>query len=524
MFNHELFAVSLGRALSLLRASPPDPVQQKDAVRAVHALVTLAPVSVRVYDGALSIDDIAIANDLPSTPELVRRMQEHGLAEVTIARGAPPADLLVLLSTLAGDPERMFDAGTIKRHLGRAAAASIVVLPVKAVAEASGRRAASITQAFDLLKREDGAEAGPDARAVPGELPPAEARSAAQRPGVPAVDQRPLKTIAPDSPLGVALEAVRLDPYGEKILDRLAVLGRAIGQAFASQQVEIGAQALAEVVRLEPGAPDGTPRSSYAITLLRTLTREVLTQLARHAADPRLAPIVTPLLHRGGADAFEILLNQLATAESIRERKAYMSVLKEMRSGTESALDMLYHDEWFVVRNVAELVGTLRMEEAVPRLAELLRHQDARVCRAAAVALARIASVATVEPLRQALREGAPELRAVVASNIGGPHARALAMPIVALAGDESDPLVLGEYYRALGRIGTPDAVQALATAAQSAGTLFRRRPAAVRVAAIEALQHAGGSLARRTIEALRKDGDKVVRAAAEKAFATAPK
>ena len=111
-----------------------------------------------------------------------------------------------------------------------------------------------------------------------------------------------------------------------------------------------------------------------------------------------------------------------------------------------------------------------------------------------------------------------PEIQTVASG------ARALAMLLVALSGEETDPAVLAEYYRALGRIGTPEAVRALAQAAQPSGGLLRRRPPAGRVVAIEALGQAGGALALRALEALKKDRDKTVRAAAEKALGTAPK
>lgn len=529
MFNHEIFAVSFGRALALLRAAPPDPAQQKAALRAVHSLTSLASAAVRVYDGTLSIDDVGIADNLPAVPELVRRMRVHGLAEITIARGAPPSDLLVLLRALAGDPERACDAGTVKRRLGKAAAASVVVLPVQALESASGRRAATVTQAFELAALEEAAAARPDASgeapAAPARPPQADEDTAPESPESPNGSWMAPTGVPSDTILGAALQAVTLDPYGLGILDRLAELGGAIAEALANDKVEVAAQALAAAVSLEAGAPDGTPRSSYTITLRRTLTREALTQMAQLVTDPRLAPIVTAVLQRGGEDAVEILLGLLSTAQSIRERKAFMTVLRGMRSGTDRALAMLDHHEWFVVRNVAELVGELRMEEAVPQLAGLLEHRDSRVGRAAAAALAKVGSVATVEPLRRVLREGTPELRAFVASSIGGPHARALAMPLVALLDDETEPVVIAEYHGALGRIGTLEAVQALARAAQASGSLLRRRPsAAVRVAAVEGLRHAGGALALRTLEVLTKDSDKAVRAAAEKALAAAPK
>src|SRR4030042_1830830 len=77
----------------------------------------------------------------------------------------------------------------------------------------------------------------------------------------------------------------------------------------------------------------------------------------------------------------------------------------------------------------------------------------------------------------------------------GGGRARAgLAMPLVSAASSELDPGVLGEYYRALGRIGTPDAVAALVKAAQEAGGLLSRKPVGPRLAAVEALGLAGGA------------------------------
>ena len=530
MFNQEIFALSIARAVALLRAAPPDPTQQKAALRAVHSLTSLASAALRVYDGTLSIDDVGIAADLPSVPELVHRMRLHGLAEITIARGSPPADLMALLRALAADPEDVGDAGTVKRRLGTAAAASIVVLPVKALEAASGRRGETVTQAFESSALEAAAAAAGVA-AAPGAVPaapgsPAEADGRTTPASSEALsdDWIALTGVPADTPLGAALQAVTLDPYGEGVLDRLSELGRAIAGALANDEVEVAARALAAVVGLEPDAPEGTPRSSYVIILRRTLTREALIQMAPLALDQRLAPVVTAVLHRGGGDAAEVLLGLLSSAQSIRERKAFMNFLRGMPSGTERALRMLQHHEWFVVRNVAELVGELRMEEAVPQLAQLLGHRDARVGRAAAAALAKVGSPATVEPLQRVLHEGTAELRAFVASSIGGPRARALAMPLVALADEETEPAVLAEYYRALGRIGTPEAVQALARVAQSAGSLLRRRPSGARVAAVEGLRCAGGPLALRTLEALTKDSDQVVRASAEKALAEVPK
>jgi HEAT repeat protein len=81
---------------------------------------------------------------------------------------------------------------------------------------------------------------------------------------------------------------------------------------------------------------------------------------------------------------------------------------------------------------------------------------------------------------------------------------------------EEEDETVRQELILALRRIGTPDAVQALIKVAQPAGFLFGRKPAALRLAAVEALRVAGTAPALGTLEGLSDDGDKQVRAAAQ--------
>jgi HEAT repeat protein len=149
----------------------------------------------------------------------------------------------------------------------------------------------------------------------------------------------------------------------------------------------------------------------------------------------------------------------------------------------------------------------------VPALGKALRHSDARVQRAAAIALAKIGTPQTVEPLRRALGSGAPELRALIAASIGGAKSRALAMPLVTLAESETNQDVVREYYRALGRIGSPEAVQALANAAAPGGVLVGRKSPALRLAAVEGLRLAGAS---GVLAGLAADGDKAVREAAK--------
>jgi HEAT repeat protein len=561
MFNPEIFAVNFGRTLELLRAPVPNKDQQKACLRAVFALTSLSSASLRLYDGVLSVDDAVIPGDLPFTAGLRFQLEAHSVSEIAIARGANPTELLTLLRALAVDAGGYAPDDGVAERLDAIGASGIAVLATRReVAEASPR-APSVTQAFELAAIEEAMAAGaaayaswPPAAEAPTaapafppvtsapELPsapvftpaasaqvPLEAEASPPASAVPSAPpsavEAPEDLAAPhgvpaDTLIGSALGAVLRNPYGEGILDRLSELAQEIGTTFREGRLELSVQATAALIGLEPAAPEGSARNAYGIVLRRILTSDALKRVAHLLPDPRFTPVATAVMQHGGADGAEVLVDLLSGSEVARERKAYLAALRVIPHGTEAVVQLLSNYQWSVVRNVAELLGEMRVEEAVPSLGGLLAHKEPRVRRAAAVALARIGTVATVEPLRRALREGTPELRGLVAASIGGAHARALALPLVSIAEAEESGDVQAELFRALGRIGSPEAVDALVRAAQPGGRLFGRRPSGSRVAAVEGLRNAGGAAAHRALEGLTADGDKVVREAALRALA----
>jgi HEAT repeat protein len=92
-------------------------------------------------------------------------------------------------------------------------------------------------------------------------------------------------------------------------------------------------------------------------------------------------------------------------------------------------------------------------------------------------------------------------------------------MALVVALEEEKDPEVVRELIFALGRIGSPDAVQALIKIAQPAGKFFGRKPSSLRITAVEALRVAGTPSAMGTLQNLSNDSDKQVRAAAQQAL-----
>ena len=168
---------------------------------------------------------------------------------------------------------------------------------------------------------------------------------------------------------------------------------------------------------------------------------------------------------------------------------------------------------------MADLAGELRIVEAVPTLGKALKHSDDRVRAAVGIALARIGSSTSVPFLRNVLHDDAPNVRAAVFKEVGGRPLSALAMPLVAALAAEEDPLVRAEYLRAMGRIGTPEAVEALKNAAGEKKGILKRKATTDRLAAVEGLALANSSGSVEALQALKAGGAKDVRDAAKKAL-----
>jgi HEAT repeat protein len=312
-----------------------------------------------------------------------------------------------------------------------------------------------------------------------------------------------------------ALEANPLTPHAGEML---SVLNRQVEMVMRQGKIEQAMQIVYSVVRVEQRVEDVAVRRQYGIALRRMITKQMLDGLSKLVQVPHLEDAAGAVLQRAGPDGVEVLLDLLTTSNTVTERRgvfnALIQAMKDGKEGQDQLVHMLGHPQWFVVRNVADLVGELGLEAAVPALTKQLEHDDERVRRQVALALAKIGTRSAAEPLRRALRDSSADVRRQAALGVGGRKASALAMPLVVALEEEKDPDVVRELIFALGRIGSPDAVQALIKLAQPSGKLFNRKPSALRVTAVEALRVAGTPAAIGTLQSFAADSDKQVRAA----------
>ncbi len=359
----------------------------------------------------------------------------------------------------------------------------------------------------------------PRAAPSPPPAPPPASRPAA--PGAPAARTTPTARVALPPGAAEVLAELERNSTAPNVGDLLAALIDHAAAAAKLGRFEQVLGVLSGILRVEEKIPESSGvQRQYGIALRRIYTKPVLEGLSRLLAAPKHRTAAVAALQRGGAAGVEVLMDVLAAAPTVGERRAVFDALKHMTEGTDQLVHMLDHSAWFVVRNVAELIGELGIEDAVPALGKCLDHPDERVRKAVGLALAKIGTRGAAEPLRRALRDRSQEVRMQVAVGIGGRKSSALAMPLVVAMEEEKDEAVVRELILALGRIGSPDAVQALIKWAQPSGRFFGRKPSELRVAAVEALRLAATPAALGTLEGLSDDGDREVRDAATRGVA----
>src|SRR5438309_920011 len=460
MSTHETLAARFARCVTLFR-EPGAREDQKAEFRALLGLLKDTAVSLRAAGGRLEINGIPCEGE--SLTGLVQRLDLHGIGEIALPAEPPPPQLFELFRALADQP------GTDDVP-SRLAAAGVDRIRVTLTSPESPEPPRPVASSGDVESRE-------------------------------AVIPRTSR------------------PTGPAVGDLLAALVHHAELALKQRRPDQLLGVITGIVRLEESVPEASGvRRQYAIALRRAYTKTALDALVRLLSEPKYRADAVVALRRGGAGGVEVLMDLLVAAPTMDERRSAFDALRHMTEGTEQLVHALEHREWFVVRNVAELLGELGIDDAVPALARRLEHEDERVRKAVALALAKIGTRAAVEPLRRALHDPSPEVRMQVALGIGGQKSAALAMPLVVAMDEEKDEAVSRELILALGRIGSPDAVQALIKCSQPAGRIFGRKAASLRLAAVEGLRLAATPAARGTLDGLADDGDKQVRAAARAA------
>ncbi|HEX5077275.1 MAG TPA: HEAT repeat domain-containing protein [Gemmatimonadaceae bacterium] len=302
-----------------------------------------------------------------------------------------------------------------------------------------------------------------------------------------------------------------------RVLDEVA----SVAEARAGEgRWDVVARVLAAFVDREVSAEDAELRRAYTIAVRRltkpTLIRGIAVLLPRR---PELRDPLHAVLLRLGSDGAEALIDLLTSSDSLTDRRAYLAALAKIRDAVPTLIHLLGDNRWYVVRNAVDLLGEMRAAEAENALLEVVTHREERVRRSAATALARLGTLRSVQAVEKMAADAVPEVRAHAAQGLGGVKSPR-AVSVLARALDrETDTEVQAVILAALGRQATDEAVARLTQAAEPDGRLFKRKPTALRLAAVQALVEANTPAALAALQRFADDREREVRLVAARAL-----
>lgn len=472
-------ATSLSRCIELLREPTPPHPELRALLRSLKAMSRREKLTLSFEHSTLTINGVAQPPDaLSGVRVMLERMQVHHVRSMTIEQFATGVDLLRLCKLLATDATP--GEPTISE---RAMSQRIWNARLQCTAEESSDEGT-------------GPESDLEAEVEGGHEMVVRIRTL----------RRKNDTALISSATGeIVTAAESAANEGDAATVRGIVLAVAEGE---------------QVVASAPNAIEA--REAWDAVLERLITPAIIQHLVQALpgeSDPTLALSVLARSREIGAKA---LINHLMAAPTIEERRAFCDAIVSIRAGIPLLIDALHHPQWYVVRNAALLLGQMRATEADQALIGLLEHPDDRVRKAAADALASLATPDALSALQRVLRDSSPEVRQHAATAFalrareGGSR---FATPLASALDVENDDDVQIEIIAALGRLGTPDAVQRLIKAISPNGA--GNRPVEFRIAAAEALAQARGKSAMPALRILLTDHEPALRECAKRVIAS---
>jgi hypothetical protein len=548
--------------LVYLLAHEPDAASEhervlRDAIAAIavsDASLTTSQLNVDLLDEGQSIDGVQLH-------ELVMRMSAHSAHQIDFLAKTPRDQILGVARILAGDARPNDDGAAfddklvhlgithVEVHLGRNGFVRTGSLTPSASPRVDGSRVRTPTPfrgmpAFDSVTPPRPAPAVPAAPAnggrtatprggaltlgaeIPGSVAARRSTPALGAPTIRdesnriiegAIQTKSLATMSDDE----LIEQLRTGVTPQNImrlLDELVVVAEARAQ---DKRWEVVARVFDTFVHNEVAEEhDADVRRAYTLGLRRltkpTLLRGIAGLLPRR---PELRDSLQAVLLRVGPDGAEVLIDLLTSADSLTDRRAYLAALAKMRDAVPTLMHLLGDNRWYVVRNAIDLLGEMRATEAENALLEVANHREERVRRSVATALARLGTPRSIQTVQHMLGDAVPEVRVHAVQGLGSVKSPR-AVPVLSRALDgETDPEVQAVILAALGRQATDEAVARLTKAAEPEGRLFKRKPTALRVSAVQALAEANTPAALAAIRRFAEDKDREVRDAAVRAL-----
>jgi hypothetical protein len=492
---------------------PMEAREQRDAAKGVIHAARGGAVTFTVAEGTLRVDGVVV-----EAPQLAARMLAHGIEELGITPRASQADLYDLVRLLASAPGADDPPA---RFAARAAAIDPKALP-------RTMRAREVTPEMTPV-------VGPPSLSESPKTPEPAKLAPPPRPSEPR--DAPVRLVAPlevPKATNPALASVMLllehadEPKRlNGALDQMvAFCDLAFRQGRHDDLIEgIAALVAIEFRQLERDARD-EQRQPFNHAVRRLARPVLLRQLAvlrhRRVADPVATERLQQALYRFGPDGAEAVLDECVCSESPAALAASLECLRALPRAPEAIAALLADPNDVVVRQAVAVLGALRDGPSEAALDGLLDHVDPRTRRDAVAALSRFEGENSFASLAAALGDESPMVRVRAVTALAGRRDPRLLPLLEPLLKAESEREVLYAAVDALGRLGTPESVQALIAIAQGQGANPLRDTSGLRIHACIALVTIRTPQSMAAVQLLRDDRDREVRQASMRLVAHA--
>ncbi len=503
------FARHFARLVWLLAHEPTNIDEQKASLRALVTIAKEGFVSLGTRAGELTANGTSVPLALSGVADVIARMGAHAAKTIDVDRNATAPDILRIARQLVAEGAPLAVSGATARFGGASSTPSSAAAAVPAPA-----RPAALPD-LDFGEVLDDPIAAALERATPlRPMPAVPAPSGGRRGATGGMFDQFAATRTTSATPQEMLARLDSDSSPTALIELLDDLATRAEEAIRDERPAVALEIFHRIVLRERDAHEFEVKRAFVLTVKRltkpALLKAVVRDLTREGREAALA-----VLGRTGEDGADAVIEQLAAEEGRSERLAYFEALVQLQAGVPALLHMLGDPRWYVARNAAAILGEMQAREAEKPLAGLLHHDDERVRHAATVALMRLGTARSLPTIQEALKDRAPQLRMQAAAALVGRKENNVTGLLLKALDEERDDEVCASFLIALGRLATTDAVARLIATAEPDKGLFRKKPVALRVAAVQGLSEARSDAAVEALRALQADKDEDVRATA---------
>lgn len=229
-----------------------------------------------------------------------------------------------------------------------------------------------------------------------------------------------------------------------------------------------------------------------------------------------------------GHNAILPMIKVLGELNNSKARRMLCEVLVELgKNKVELIAPHIEDHRWFLVRNIAYILGRIGKEISLPYIQKALSHNEPRVRREAVQALSSIGGPQVIPLLEKALSDGDPRIRSMAALSMAR-VGRKMSLPILfkiiqSKEFTKRDATEIKAFFDAVGSIGDNEAIGPLKKLLEQRSWLGIGRKEDIRLGAAFALAMIGTQEAKEVLEAGKNSRDESIRLACTQALSRKP-